>query len=74
MDKENRGSISIKEDGNAAFTSGKYKEALDLYALALSRTPADASKERLAILKNQAACHLKLQNYNECVVAATSGM
>ncbi|XP_055343715.1 protein unc-45 homolog B-like [Paramacrobiotus metropolitanus] len=65
---------TVKEAGNAAFKAGQFQEALRLYSSAFSLTSSDQPKERLAILKNEAACYLKLQDYDNCVKVTTQAL
>jgi tetratricopeptide (TPR) repeat protein len=53
--------LQLKEEGNQAFQSGNYSDALKKYSLALD-TPADSSsvKDRAAVLSNRSAAYFKL--------------
>jgi tetratricopeptide (TPR) repeat protein len=64
---------TLKESGNKLFNEGKIPEALDFYSQALLRASGDQTKEKVAVLKNQAACYLKLSNYEKCTEVATQG-
>ncbi|XP_054858695.1 protein unc-45 homolog A isoform X1 [Eublepharis macularius] len=51
----------LRQAGNALFQAGRYEEALEAYASALSLDPPQA--ERAALHRNRAACHLKRGDY-----------
>jgi len=55
-----------KEAGNSLFSSGKYEDAVVEYSQGLLASP---DKEvTLTLLCNRAACHLKLDHFEECVL------
>ena len=72
-----------RADGNEAYKAGRYEEALGRYSVALSFVDEDlmiqlqgfhydkAVAARTPALLNSAACHLKLENYNGCIGAAS---
>lgn len=72
-----------RNEGNEAFKQGNYQEALAKYSLALSFVDEDlmiqlqgfhydqASAERIPALLNVAACHLKQENYQAAIAAAS---
>ncbi|GAV04806.1 hypothetical protein RvY_15029 [Ramazzottius varieornatus] len=66
--------ISYKQDGNALFKNSKYREALDLYSEALKLAGGEHTSDRAAILKNQAACYLKLEDYRQCAAVASQAL
>lgn len=72
-----------RAEGNEAYKAGRYEEALGRYSVALSFVDEDlmiqlqgfhydkAVAARTPALLNSAACHLKLENYNAAIGAAT---
>ncbi|XP_042328569.1 protein unc-45 homolog A isoform X2 [Sceloporus undulatus] len=52
----------LRREGNALFQAGRYEEALAAYSRALLRAPK-GGEERALLLRNRAACHLKLEDY-----------
>ena len=61
--------LSLKEDGNEEYGFGDFPVALSKYTEALKWS--ENEKERATILKNRAAVHLKMENY-EAVIADCS--
>lgn len=59
-------SEKYKEQGNEAFKTGNWDEALALYTKAISLTNEEG-KDLATYLKNRAATLLKLENYEEVV-------
>ena len=53
----------LREQGNAAFKTGAWEEALVAYTKALDLAPEE--QERATVLKNRAAVHLKQEQYNK---------
>ena len=64
---------SVKETGNSLFKEGKIMAALELYSQALLLATGDLEKEKVAVLKNQAACYLKLDDYEKCCTVSSQG-
>lgn len=65
QDPEQKGALDLKSEGNAHFKDEKYELAAACYTQALKLLPQDEKdkeklKERGVILKNRAACYLKL--------------
>ena len=70
-------------DGNALYAAGSSSQAMGKYAMGLSHLNEDllmqlegvhldkANAVRLPILLNMAACHLRLQDYNEAIACCT---
>ncbi|KAL8197327.1 UNVERIFIED_CONTAM: Protein unc-45 A [Gekko kuhli] len=54
-------SSALRRAGNEHFQAGRYEEALEAYARALSLDPPRA--DRAALHRNRAACHLKRGDY-----------
>jgi DnaJ family protein C protein 7 len=63
----------MKEDGNAAFKSGRYQEAVDLYSKALE---IDASNKltNSKILQNRAMSSIKLKDYKSAIADCTKAL
>ncbi|XP_031572877.1 protein unc-45 homolog B-like [Actinia tenebrosa] len=71
--------LALKEEGNDYFKKGDYEAALVNYTKALNLySSGDKDKERLqdkaTVLKNRAACHLKLENYEDTVEDCTNAL
>ena len=64
--------LKIKERGNKLFKEQKYRDALDCYSEALLLV-TEIDYDRTVLLKNRAACWLKLKDYDkalaDCVAA-----
>ena len=71
--KDDKDFLSLKQQGNDLFKSGKFKDALKSYSEALRLAAEQPASDRAAILKNQAACYLKLDENGQCVTAASQG-
>lgn len=65
--------IELKEKGNDYYKNGQYEEAIGAYTQALNveDIPED---EKLACLKNRAACHLKQKEYLFAVADASEAL
>lgn len=55
-----------KEEGNAAFKSGRYQEAIDTYTKALEVDPSNKNTNS-KILQNRALCHTRLKNWTSAI-------
>jgi len=65
QDPDQRGALDLKSEGNAHFKDEKYELAAACYTQALKLLSKDEKdkeklKDRGVILKNRAACYLKL--------------
>ena len=65
QDSEQKSALDLKSEGNAHFKEEKYELAVACYTQALKLLPKDEKdkeklKDRGVILKNRAACYLKL--------------
>ncbi|ORY00732.1 hypothetical protein BCR34DRAFT_494387 [Clohesyomyces aquaticus] len=56
----------MKEEGNAAFKSLKYQEAIDTYTKALEVDPSNKNTNS-KILQNRALCNTKLKNWKPAI-------
>ena len=71
--EDQKGAADLKSEGNAHFKDGKYDLAAACYTQALKLFSQDEKdkeklKERGVILKNRAACYLKLVSTGEYVL------
>jgi len=57
----------LKEAGNDAFKRGNYDDALECYTKAIRKTKDTFEKQKAVYYKNRAACHLKMENYDDAV-------
>ncbi|PFX12542.1 Protein unc-45-like A [Stylophora pistillata] len=78
-DPGHKGALDLKTEGNQHFKEEKYELAAACYTQALkSFTPEEKDKEKLkdrgVILKNRAACYLKLEKYEEAIADATEAL
>ena len=64
---------TVKEEGNKCFNENKYGEAAACYTKALSLSSV-AGNDKAVLLKNRAACYLKLDKHNEAIADCTAGM
>ena len=64
--------LKFKEDGNQLFKDGKYEEAVSCYIKSLNLLKED-NNDKAAVLKNLAACNLKLNKYQAAVQNASNG-
>lgn len=67
-------SHSQKTQANQLFAASSYKEAIEGYNNALSTCPNYLEFEIAVLKSNIAACHLKLEDWKEAVVAATAAL
>lgn len=65
---------ALKEEGNREFQAGHYELALAHYTQGLLVCSAHVSKDRATLLKNRAACHLKLADYESAVEDASAAL
>lgn len=63
-------SFELKETGNVTFKAGKYAEAKLIYEEALKA--ADNNQLRSTLYANLAACSLKLQQFDQCIIECDS--
>eukprot|EP01118_Nematostelium_gracile_P006059 TRINITY_DN193_c0_g1_i1.p1 TRINITY_DN193_c0_g1~~TRINITY_DN193_c0_g1_i1.p1 ORF type:complete len:268 (+),score=88.73 TRINITY_DN193_c0_g1_i1:61-864(+) len=60
--------ISLKEDGNLLFRSGKYEQAIEVYTKAILKIkPVDTPEQQASIYNNRAACYKELYHYNDVI-------
>jgi len=64
---------AVKEEGNKCFNENKYGEAAACYTRALSLSSVTGNNKAV-LLKNRAACYLKLDKHNEAIADCTSGI
>jgi len=64
---------SVKEEGNKHFKTSKYGEAAACYTKALSLSNVTGN-DKAVLLKNRAACYLKLDKHNEAIADCTAGI
>ena len=64
---------AVKEEGNKCFNESKYSEAAACYTKALSLSNVTGN-DKAVLLKNRAACYLKLDKHNEAIADCTAGM
>jgi len=64
---------TVKEEGNRYFKENKYGEAAACYTKALSVSSVTGS-DKAVLLKNRAACFLKLDKNNEAIADCTAGI
>jgi len=57
----------LKEAGNEAFKKGNYEDAIECYTKAIKKTNDEFEKQKAVYFKNRAACHLKLDNWEDAV-------
>ncbi|XP_015766068.1 PREDICTED: protein unc-45 homolog B-like [Acropora digitifera] len=82
MEKQDQGkktASDLKAEGNEHFQAAKYDMAAVCYTQALklcyaSENDKERIKEKGVILKNRAACYLKLEKYEEAVSDATEAL
>ncbi|OJD28840.1 tpr-like protein [Diplodia corticola] len=63
----------MKEEGNQAFKSGKYQEAVDTYSQALEVDPQNKGINS-KLLQNRATANIKLKNYQQSVDDCTRAL
>lgn len=56
----------MKQEGNAAFKSGRYQEAIDIYSQALDVDPANKNTNS-KILQNRALCHSRQKSWKQAI-------
>jgi len=61
--------VAMKEEGNTAFKNGQYEQAIDFYSKALKQTTA--RDDRAVLLKNRAACYLKMGRNTDAATDCT---
>lgn len=79
MEKGEKSAADLKSDGNVHFKAEEYDVAVICYTQALklcspNEKDKDKAKERGVILKNRAACYLKLEKYEEASRDATESL
>ncbi|KAK4618010.1 Tetratricopeptide repeat protein 1 [Fulvia fulva] len=67
-------SNSIKGDANQLFGKGSFENAIQTYDRALASCPNYLDYELAVLRSNIAACHLKLEEWKECVESADKGV
>ena len=65
--------LGLKQEGNEYFKKMKFPEATECYSKALEVSPKGHS-DRAIILKNRAACYLKLKDYSSALSDCTSSL
>lgn len=65
--------IERKEKGNEHFKKERYVEAIECYNLALERCPKGHASKAV-LLKNRAACYLKLKQYSNALSDCTQSL
>ncbi len=65
--------LKAKEAGNQHYKNEEYREAVKCYTEAIDLSPKGC-KERAIFLKNQAACWLKLEDYQKALADATAAL
>jgi len=63
---------AVKEEGNKHFNECKYGAAAACYTKALSLSSV-TENDKAVLLKNRAACYLKLDKNNEAIADCTAG-
>lgn len=66
MSEKEAGAEKFKEEGNDAFGRGEWETAIRKYTKATELVASD-SREMAVYLKNRAAAHLKMENYQEAI-------
>lgn len=64
---------TVKEEGNKCFSESKYGEAAACYTKALSLSNVTGN-DKAVLLKNRAACFLKLDKNNEAIADCTAAL
>ena len=62
--------LTLKDEGNELFKSGRYSEALGCYQQALH---AAVDMDKAIIYKNMAAVHLKMERFQDAIDDTTAG-
>ena len=63
MENKLQQALLSKETGNKHFKREEYREAIECYSTGLAQCP-EGHESRAVLLKNRAACYLKLQQYS----------
>ena len=66
-------SLKLKEVGNQAFAEGDWEKALSYYTQALNLIDLDCP-EKAVILKNKAAVHLKVSDYEAAIADCSASL
>merc|ERR1712232_359372 len=64
----------LRVEGNELFKAGKRHDAREAYSEAIYLTPARDKKERAVLYSNRAACHQKIQRWDEVVSDCTKAI
>lgn len=67
-------SNTLKTTGNKAFGKGDFSTAIQTYDQAIASLPNYLDYELAVLRSNIAACHLKLQEWKECIESAEKGI
>jgi len=73
MTNSTTSSQKLKEEGNKAFADGDWSKALSCYTEALSLIEFD-TPEKAILLKNKAAVHLKVSDYEAAIKDSSSSL
>jgi len=64
---------TVKQEGNKHFSESNYGDAAACYTKALSLSSVTGN-DKAVLLKNRAACYLKLDKNNEAIADCTAGI
>lgn len=64
---------AVKEEGNKYFNESKYGDAAACYTKALSLSSITGN-DKAVLLKNRAACYLKIDKHNEAIADCTAAL
>ncbi|KAK1069065.1 hypothetical protein LTR12_014085 [Friedmanniomyces endolithicus] len=67
-------SNTLKTSANTLFATASYQNAIQTYDKALASCPNYLDYELAVLRSNVAACHLKLEEWQDCVDSATKGL